>query len=111
MLDVDTMRRAAGVDWAALGRRYIEATRPLTGKSPRFTDKLPHNFLYAGYIANALPGAKLVLVRRNPMDTCLGNFRQLFSLVAPNYDYRSEEPTSEIQSLTRISYADFRRTQ
>lgn len=87
MLDVDTMRRAAGVDWAALGRRYIEATRSLTGKSPRFTDKLPHNFLYAGYIANALPGAKLVLVRRNPMDTCLGNFRQLFSLAAPNYDY------------------------
>ena len=36
---------------------------------------------------SALPGAKLVLVRRNPMDTCLGNFRQLFSLVAPNYDY------------------------
>lgn len=87
MLDVDTMRGAAGVDWADLGRRYIEATRPLTGKSPRFTDKLPHNFLYAGYIANALPKATLVLVRRNPMDTCLGNFRQLFSLAAPNYDY------------------------
>ena len=87
MLDPDTMRKAAGADWAELGRRYVEGTRPLTGQSPRFTDKLPHNFLYAGYIANALPRAKLVLVRRNPMDTCLGNFRQLFSLAAPNYDY------------------------
>ena len=86
MLDPDTMRKAAGADWAELGRRYVEGTRPLTGQSPRFTDKLPHNFLYAGYIANALPRAKLVLVRRNPMDTCLGNFRQLFSLAAPNYD-------------------------
>jgi tetratricopeptide (TPR) repeat protein len=87
MLDVDTVRMAAGADWATLGRAYLESTRPLTGKSPRFTDKLPHNFLYAGYIANALPGARLVCVRRNPMDTCLGNFRQLFSLAAPNYDY------------------------
>jgi hypothetical protein len=81
------MRKASGVDWASLGQRYIEATRPLTGRQPRFTDKLPHNFLYAGYIANALPRARLVLVRRNPMDTCLGNFRQLFALGSPNYDY------------------------
>lgn len=87
LLDVDTMRRAAGVDWRDVGRTYIESTRPLTGKSPRFTDKLPHNFLYAGYIANALPQARLVLVRRNPMDTCLGNFRQLFAPGSPNYDY------------------------
>src|SRR3546814_13322430 len=40
MLDVDTMRRAAGVDWAALGRRYSAATHSLNGKSRRFTDKL-----------------------------------------------------------------------
>lgn len=87
LLDADTMRKAAGVDWRELGKAYIESTRPLTGKAPRFTDKLPHNFLYAGYIANALPQASLVLVRRNPMDTCLGNFRQLFALGSPNYDY------------------------
>ena len=87
MLDVDTVRMAAASDWRELGKRYLESTRSVTGSSPRFTDKLPHNFLYAGYIANALPGAKLVCVRRNPMDTCLGNFRQLFALAAPNYGY------------------------
>ena len=87
MLDVETMRLAAGADWAALGQRYIESTRPGTGGTPRFVDKLPHNFLYAGYIANALPGAKLVCLRRNPMDTCLSNFRQLFALSSRYYDY------------------------
>src|SRR5690606_38797954 len=54
---------------------------------PRFIDKLPHNFLYAGHIARALPRARIVCLRRNPMDTCLGNFRQLFALSSPYYDY------------------------
>jgi tetratricopeptide (TPR) repeat protein len=79
--------RAGPVDWPLLGRRYLEGTRPATGHTPRFTDKLPHNFLHLGFIANALPAARIVLVRRNPMDTCLGNLRQLFALGARRFDY------------------------
>jgi tetratricopeptide (TPR) repeat protein len=78
---------AGAFDWERLGRDYVASTRPNTGHSPRFTDKLPHNFLYAGYIARALPNARLVCLRRDPMDTCLSNFRQLFALESPNYDY------------------------
>ena len=74
-------------DWARLGRHYIDSTRPNTGHTPRFTDKLPHNFLYAGFIARALPNARLLCLRRDAMDTCLSNFRQLFALESPNYDY------------------------
>lgn len=87
MLDEDTLARAAGVDPAILGRQYIESTRPLTGGSPHFIDKLPHNFLYAGFIARALPSARMICLRRDPMDTVLGNFRQLFALTSPYYDY------------------------
>jgi tetratricopeptide (TPR) repeat protein len=75
------------LDWARLGRGYLESTRPNTGHTPRFVDKLPHNFLYAGFIARALPNARIVCLRRDPMDTCLSNFRQLFALESPNYDY------------------------
>ena len=87
MLDLDTVRRATGLDWAALGRAYLQSTRPATGQRPRFVDKLPHNFLYAGFIARALPNARIVCLRRDPLDTCLGNFRQLFALSSPYYDY------------------------
>ena len=48
---------------------------------------MPHNFLYAGFIAAALPQARIVCLRRNPMDTCLSNFRQQFSLAGRVYDY------------------------
>src|SRR3546814_8588174 len=87
VFDLDCIARAAGIDWTQLGTRYLESTRPNTGRTPRFVDKLPHNFLYAGFIARALPRAKIVCLRRDPMDTCLSNFRQLFALDSPYYDY------------------------
>lgn len=75
-------------DWEALGRAYVESTRAAgTGRTPRFVDKLPHNFLHVGFIARALPNAKIVCLRRNPMDTCLSNFRQPFAPGLPDYGY------------------------
>lgn len=87
LLDAGVVARAGGLDWAALGEQYIQSTRPGTGKRPRFTDKLPHNFQYIGHILHALPKAKIVLVRRDAMDVCLGNFRQLFAMDSAFYDY------------------------
>lgn len=87
LVDADTLERARELDWRALGEAYVRSTRPLTGARPRFVDKLPHNFLYAAHIAAALPDARMICVRRDPMDTCLSNFRQLFALTSPYYDY------------------------
>ena len=87
MLDPDTLARARTLDWKRLGTGYIDDTRPGTGHTPHFIDKLPHNFLYLGHIARALPHARIVCLRRDPLDTCLSNFRQLFALTSPFYDY------------------------
>ena len=87
LLDADTLRGAASIAPAELGRAYIESTRPGTGHTPRFIDKLPHNFLYAGHIARALPDARIICLRRDPVDTVLGNFRQLFAQGSTHYDY------------------------
>ncbi|MEW9622823.1 tetratricopeptide repeat-containing sulfotransferase family protein [Rhodanobacter geophilus] len=87
LLDADTIGRARELDWAAVGADYLASTRPATGQTPRFIDKLPHNFLYAGWIARALPNAKIICLRRDPLDTCLSNFRQLFAPQSPYYAY------------------------
>lgn len=87
VFDLDCISRAPGIDWTQLGTRYLDSTRPDTGHTPRFIDKLPHNFLYAGFIARSLPNARIVCLRRDPVDTCLANFRQLFALASPYYDY------------------------
>ena len=87
VLDVETIERSAAVDFEQLGRRYLESTRPATGGRPRFVDKLPLNFFYVALIARALPNARVICVRRDPLDTCLSNFRQLFALGYPYYHY------------------------
>lgn len=87
MLSADVIRRAASISWETLGEAYIASTRPATCLKPRFVDKLPHNFLYAGFIANALPNARIICLRRNPLDSCLGNFREPFSETSPFHGY------------------------
>lgn len=73
----------------ALGRSYLEATRPQTGHTARFVDKTPTNYLYAGVISRSLPGAKIVAVARDPMDVCFSMFKTLFTGAYPfSYDLR-----------------------
>lgn len=87
LLDPEMSRRTRDIDWPRLGASYLASTRPATSGKPHFVDKLPHNFLYAGFIARALPRAKLICLRRDPIDTCLSNFRHLFEQESSFYDY------------------------
>jgi hypothetical protein len=54
------------------------------------TDKLPHNFLQVGLIAHLFPHARIVYCERNPLDTCLSIFTNLFTGNHP-YAYQLEE--------------------
>ena len=63
---------------ARWGRPYIDSTRPRTGRTPRFVDKLPRNDRWAALIRLALPRARFILTRRDPMDSCYAMFRTLF---------------------------------
>jgi len=86
VLDPQTLARAAGVDHAKLGRAYLEHTAP-RGARGRFVDKMPLNFFYLGQIARALPAARMVVLRRHPLDTVVASFRQLFATTMPYYEY------------------------
>ena len=62
-----------------IGEHYLQtAGLHCTKSRPYFTDKEPENYLYASLIAMSLPRSKIIDVRRNPLDTCIGNFRQWF---------------------------------
>jgi tetratricopeptide (TPR) repeat protein len=87
VLDVATLDAAVRVDSRQLGRDYVDSTRPRTGHTPRFIDKMPLNVLYAGLISRALPRAKIICLRRNPLDSCLSNYRQLFATSFSYYNY------------------------
>lgn len=64
----------------ALGQEYLEGTR-IQRKTdrPHYIDKLPNNWLHAGFIHLILPNAKIIDARRHPLDCCYSNFRQHFA--------------------------------
>ncbi|GGJ95824.1 tetratricopeptide repeat-containing sulfotransferase family protein [Luteimonas terricola] len=81
----DLVRRTAGMDFAALGRAYC-GTLPAGGHA-RVIDKTPGNVLYLGLIAAALPQARIIHLRRNPMDACYAMYKTLFRMAYPfSYD-------------------------
>lgn len=70
-----------------LGERYLAATKTYRDDSPYFTDKMPNNFRHAGLISLILPEARIVDIRRHPLDSCMGCFKQLFAGGQPfSYD-------------------------
>lgn len=91
VVDAETIRASLPADAHALGERYMERAAPHrpAGK-PRFVDKLPANMLYVGHIALALPQARIVCLRRNPMDTVWSNFKNLFAPGSSYYFYSND---------------------
>ena len=64
----------------SIGKSYIYHTKTNRPENrPRFTDKMPANFAHVGFIHLTLPNAKIIDARRHPLDTCIGNYRQLFA--------------------------------
>ena len=61
------------------GMDYLAVIRRLSSDAARVTDKMPHNFLHLGLIQLLFPGARIIHVRRNPLDTCLSCYFQEFS--------------------------------
>ena len=86
-LEIDASLR---LNFHELGRRYVESARQLAGDTPYFVDKLPYNFLYCGYILAALPNAKIIHLRRDPLDTCYAVYKTLF-FNAYSYSYDQGE--------------------
>lgn len=87
----DVVARVAAVDLDAVGRAYMARTEHRAGGKPFLTDKNPMNAAFAGFIARALPNARIVCLRRDPMDACFSNLKELFGNAAYGYSYDLEE--------------------
>jgi len=62
-----------------IGEEYITKMKAISNNSDKATDKLPINFLHAGFIKLILPKSKIVHCYRNPKDNCLSLFKNHFS--------------------------------
>lgn len=93
----------AALDQADLTKWAAQYVAGLQGRAPdarHITDKMPANFLAIGLMHLMLPNAKIIHVNRNPVDTCLSCFMQLFS--------NNQEHTYDLSELGRY-YSDYAR--
>jgi cytochrome c-type biogenesis protein CcmH/NrfG len=88
VIDPESARAAMAIPPAAIGEAYLaRAAQHLRREGGRFIDKLPANMLYIGHIATALPNARIICLRRNPMDTVWSNYKNPFAANSPYYHY------------------------
>jgi tetratricopeptide (TPR) repeat protein len=85
---------------AAATADYLELLRVASANAARVVDKMPTNFLSLGLIHAALPRARIIHMRRNPVDTCLSIYFQHFE-AANSY-------TNELEDLAHY-YCEYRR--
>ncbi|HHH44500.1 MAG TPA: sulfotransferase, partial [Gammaproteobacteria bacterium] len=62
--------------YATLHLRQLEN---LSGAASRVVDKCPHNFMHLGLVSSLFPGAKIIHIARDPLDTCISIYFQLFT--------------------------------
>lgn len=70
--------RLAELDFPQVGRRYLAQTRWRARGKAFFIDKQPPNWVVAGLVHAALPGARILHLVRDPMDVCFSNWRAFF---------------------------------
>jgi tetratricopeptide (TPR) repeat protein len=78
ILDDRVLERCGTLDYRLLGQRYLQQSSWRAGAKQFYIDKLPPNFMLAGFIHRALPRARILHMRRDPMDVCFSNWKAMF---------------------------------
>ena len=84
-----------------MGQAYLDYIQKLAPEGmTHITDKIPGNIFYLGAIALLFPNAKVIHCMRDPMDTCLSCYFQLFQ--------KQNEYTYNLAELG-VHYAQYQR--
>ena len=101
-VDETILARAAQIDFDQVGARYLAQTRWRAAGKSYFVDKQPINWMQAGFIRRALPGARILHMTRDPMDTCFSNFRAFFG-VGYGYSYNFDALAAHYRHYRRLT--------
>lgn len=77
------IEESAGMDFAALGTRYLQQTQWRAQGHRFYIDKLPINVRMVPFIRRALPRAPILHLARDPMDVCYSNLKVMFGKASP----------------------------
>ena len=72
--------------FSKLRDEYLGEIEYIAGGLPVVTDKMPGNFLWCGFLLEAMPDARIVHVQRDPMATCWSLYKRRFD----HYDFSND---------------------
>jgi tetratricopeptide (TPR) repeat protein len=87
---LEQIEQSVRVNFAELGKLYCRGIEGFGNPAPLLIDKTPLNFLYIGLIRLCLPQARIIHLRRHPMDVCYAIYKTLFRSGYP-FSYSLQE--------------------
>ncbi|GAB3510426.1 tetratricopeptide repeat-containing sulfotransferase family protein [Pseudoxanthomonas daejeonensis] len=94
----ELMEMAARAD---VGERYLRRVRRDAPSVSHLVDKNPLNLFCIPAILRALPRARVLVLRREPMDACFSNLKELFQGGAYAYSYALEDLAGHCRNVRR----------
>jgi tetratricopeptide (TPR) repeat protein len=79
------------LDFRRAGSAYLQRLRMIESQARCVIDKNPQNLFNLPIILQALPNARTLCLRRDPMDACFSNLKELFQGDAYPYSYALED--------------------
>ncbi len=77
--DIALLTRTGQIDFLRVRKVFEEVARAQSGGKRFVTEKSPANFLNIGFIQQALPHARILHMRRDPIDIRFANYREHFA--------------------------------
>lgn len=89
------------LDHRRVGHLYMERLRRHASATALAVDKNPANLFNIPMILQGLPQARILVMRRNPMDSAFSNLKELFQGNAYRYSYGFPELASHVDMAHR----------
>jgi len=86
-LTLDLLLSLSSEQWRDVGMTHLRSIKSEAPDALRITDKSLNNYRLIGAIRCALPKARIVHVRRHPLDTCLSIYKLDFMASLFDYGY------------------------
>ena len=92
----------ARMDGHVVGNRYLIKTAWAAENNGLYVDKHPMNHQWCGPILKAIPHAKIINLRRHPLDSCFSNLKELFAHHYYPYSYQLDELATHYRNYARL---------
>jgi tetratricopeptide (TPR) repeat protein len=92
----------ARLDPNVVGNRYLIKTEWAAERNGLYVDKHPMNFQWCGPILKAIPHARILHLRRHPLDSCFSNLKELFAHKYYPYSYHLDELATHYRNYARL---------